>query len=510
MKWIFIALFAIPQALVAQKHDFTWSCGHQSFTPNLKFGGTNISFKEDIVTQQRVDRDMNLATGFNVTMSDSNGNLLFYSNGCYISNYDNELIENGDSINYGYVYGVKCGEKSWGYTSGFQSSLALPAPDTTGVYFMFHKRIIYLPVAPYVLADRLLYSVVDMNQNGGKGKVIAKNVVAVADSAMGYGSMTAVRHANGRDWWVISPGFINNNYYLLLVTKNGVTEVKEQQIGEPTPESVEGGEQSFFTPDGKTYIRFNVKNKLRIFDFDRATGQMSNYRKVNVDFGNLQIVDGGCQVSPSGRYLYISARKRVFQMDMQAPDIAASQQFIAEWDGYADPIACDFGRIYPGPDCKLYIATGNDAAVLHVIHHPEEAGQACNLEQHGLHTPTYHGASFPNFPNYRLRAAGEPFSPCKGYTVGQEEVVFSPLPTVSVFPNPASEHVKIVPSRPLPARSRWVLRDAYGREVRSERVDGTSNCTELDVQGLAGGVYFWSAVAGDGRLVASGKLVVQR
>ena len=510
MKYFLVFFLFLPNFLFAQKHDYVWVCGHQSFSSNLKFGGTNISFQEDTIHQYRMDRPMNLATGFNVSMSDSNGNLLFYSNGCYISNFEDEMIENGDSINAGYVYGVKCGEKSWGYTSGFQSGIALPVPDTQGVYIVFHKRIIYLSVAPYVLTDQLLYSVVDMNQNGGKGKVTAKNVVAVADSAMGYGNMTAVRHANGRDWWVITSGFKNNNYYLLRVTKKGVAEVTQQQIGEPTPESAEGGEQSFFTPNGSTYIRFNVKNKLRIFDFDRATGILSHYRKINVDFGDLQIVDGGCGISPSGRFLYISARKRVFQMDMQAADISASQQFIAEWDGYGDPIACDFGRIYSGPDCKLYISTGNDSRVLHVVHHPDEPDLACDLEQHGLHTLTYLGGTFPNFPNYRLHALGEPFSPCKGYTVGQEEPVLSPLPVVSVFPNPASEYVKIIPNRPLPARSRWVLRDAYGREVRSEGVGDFASCVEADVRSLVGGVYFWSIVSGDRQGVAGGKLVVRR
>ena len=511
MKYLFAFLIFFPNSLAAQKNDYTWICGHDSFSSDFRYGGTNIIFNYDSVKTYKVDRPMNTQTGFNVSMSGADGDLLFYSNGCYIANFENDTIENGNGINPGYVHDLKCpGAGSNGYTSGFQSGIALPLPDTSGVYLMFHKRIIYLSIAPYVLTDQLLYTAVDMTQNGGKGKVTAKNVVAVADSAMGYGNMTAVRHANGKDWWVITSGFKNNNYYLLRVTKNGVAEVKQQQIGEPTPESAEGGEQSFFTPDGSTYIRFNVKNKLRIFDFDRATGILSHYRKINVDFGDLQIVDGGCGISPSGRFLYISARKRVFQMDMQAADISASQQFIAEWDGYADPIACDFGRIYSGPDCKLYISTGNDAAVLHVIHHPEEPGLACNLEQHGLHTPTYHGGSFPNFPNYRLRALGEPFSPCKGYTVGAEEVALSPLPVVSVFPNPASEYVKIIPNRPLPARARWVLRDAYGREVRSEGVGDFENCVEADVRGLAGGVYFWSLVSGERQVVAGGKLVVRR
>jgi hypothetical protein len=510
MKRLFAFLIFLPNFLLAQKHDYIWTSGYDSYSNDLRFGGMNISFVSEAVKTDRIERPMNIQTGFNVAMSDTNGHLQFYSNGCYIANLENDTIENGTGINPGYVHDLKCpGSGSNGYTSGFQSGLALPTPDTVGVYFMFHKRIIYLSVAPYVLTDQLLYSTVDMNQNSGKGKVTAKNVVAVADSAMGYGGLTAVRHANGRDWWVISPGFVNNNYYLLLVTKNGVAAVKEQQIGDPTPESVEGGGQSFFTPDGKTYIRSNSLNKIRMFDFDRATGTLSNYRRVNVNFGSYNPIGVAAGVSPSGRFLYVTVRKYLYQLDLQASDIEASQVLLDEWDGYGDPIACDFWSVHSGPDCKLYISTGNGSRIMHVVHHPDDLGLDCDFEQRGLHTSTYYGAPFPNFPNYRLKAVGEPFSPCKGYTVGQDEVVFSPLPAVSVFPNPASEYVKVVPNRPLPVRSHWVLYDAYGREVRSERVDGASNCTESDVQGLAGGVYFWSLVSGEGRAVASGKLIVR-
>jgi hypothetical protein len=40
--------------------------------------------------------------------------------------------------------------------------------------------------------------------------------------------------------------------------------------------------------------------------------------------------------------------------------------------------------------------------VLHVIHSPDEPGEACQYQQHGITLPTYNSKSIPNHPNYRL------------------------------------------------------------------------------------------------------------
>jgi hypothetical protein len=44
----------------------------------------------------------------------------------------------------------------------------------------------------------------------------------------------------------------------------------------------------------------------------------------------------------------------------------------------------------------------NGVRYLHVINNPDLPCPACNIEQHGVHLPTYNAASLPNFPNYRL------------------------------------------------------------------------------------------------------------
>ncbi|MBL0074056.1 MAG: hypothetical protein IPP34_20565 [Bacteroidetes bacterium] len=45
-------------------------------------------------------------------------------------------------------------------------------------------------------------SIVDLDLNGGLGSVILKNYPIISDT-LNCGKITATRHANGRDWWVV-------------------------------------------------------------------------------------------------------------------------------------------------------------------------------------------------------------------------------------------------------------------------------------------------------------------
>jgi len=269
-----------------------------------------------------------------------------------------------------------------------------------------------------------------------------------------------------------------------------------------------GGGQVMFSPDGSRYIRFNPHNKIRMFDFDRTTGLLSNYENIDVDFGNESPFDGGLLISPSGQYLYVSVKRYLYQMDLFSDDVESSQTLVGEYDGYADPLAANFGRGIMGPDCKLYIFPGNDNRVLHVIHNPNAPGLNCNFEQHALNTLTHHGSTFPNF---RLGALGEPISPCAGYTVNSTEApVFNAvLPLLSVFPNPASEYVRVLPNRPLPDGAVLSLYDGLGRRVRTVLPGGANEAVEVSMSGLPSGRYVWELRAGDGRRLGSGKVVLR-
>ncbi len=454
---------------------------------------------------------MNFGAGVHSSVCTNEGSLLIYSNGCFICNGHNEIIENGESINEGVVFDIQCDTNSFGYTSGFQSMMTLALPGSDSLYYIFHKRIYYFFNPFDVKSLDLLYTVIDMSANGGKGKVIAKNQIAYQDT-FSFGEMTAVRHANGTDWWLVSPGDRNNKYFVFRFDASGIELEHTFALGDSTPPAGEGGGQALFSPDGGKYIRFNPKNKVRMFDFDRTTGVLSNFQHINVDFGAYHPFDGGFAISPSGQFIYISVKRYLYQLDLWAEDIEASQQLVGEYDGYADPLAANFGKCLAGPDCKIYVFSGNGTKVVHVIHNPNNSGIACNFEQHAVHSPTYIGASFPNFPDFRLGALGEPVSPCAGYVVssGEAPAYNGALPLLSVFPNPAAQYLRLLPNRPEAAGGHWALYDALGRRVRTAQCGEVSTAAEVPVYDLPAGVYFWELRAADGRRLGSGKVAVGR
>ena len=443
----------------------------------------------------------------NASLCDSLGNLLAYTNGCDIAGADDEIIEGGDTINAGYVNYLQCRQYGYGYSSGIQSALMLPIPDTTGIIFTFHEHLIYTYNPFNVITDKLLYSVVDMQQNNGQGKVTAKDVPLVTGS-LSYGGLTAVKHANGRDWWVVVPDFSGNVFHIFKLTRQGITETLIQTIGIVPNAMGEGYGQVVFSPDGSRLYRTNPYNPVMVYDFDRTTGIFTGFSTIAYNYGSSVKGETGCALSPNGRFLYLSVREHVYQLDLQSPNISASQTLVATWDGYAAPLPTLFWQCQLGPDCKIYIKT-TDMPCYHVIHHPDEPGLACNVEQRGLALPTPSGSSMPSFPNFRLGTLEQPGLPCSPVSATGSPV-FSPLPLLSVFPNPASEYLKIIPNGPLPAGAIWVLSDALGRVVRSERLYDGESCTEIQISVLAVGVYYYRLFGAGGVVAQVGKVLITR
>ncbi|MCC7244857.1 MAG: T9SS type A sorting domain-containing protein [Saprospiraceae bacterium] len=502
MKYIIALLICCTTLLHAQKHDYIWLTGDGSGEQS-DFLGMKMDFNTNPMQVISDIRDMQFRT-VNASMSDTSGHLLFYSNGCRVMSYTGQLMENGEGLNPGYVYNVKCTQGMKTYTSGDQSILSLLQPESSSQYYIFHKRvgINFSPLDVYT--DMLFYSVVDMTANFGRGKVIAKNIPLIADS-LSFGEMTAVKHANGKDWWILTPKDHSNTWYKLLFTKDGIVDTLEQTIGTPPRVQASGGIQVCFSPDGSKLFRTNPQQAVKMYDFDRATGSFTGFDTISVDYHNYpQAVTSYCAVSPNGRYLYVTTILYVFQFDLWADDISASQQIVAEWDGFVEPVGITFGKMQLAPDCKIYILSV-DSKYYHVIHHPDEAGLDCDVEQRGVVFPATSGSSMPSFPNYRLGPLDNPGLPCSPVVA-----VSGPSPTllaqVSVFPNPATDEIKVVLNQPLSAVAGWRLTDATGRSVREYSIEPGTDKIRVPVSDLPVGVYYWHLTV-SGQVAGSGKVV---
>jgi len=379
----------------AQKEDLTWVFGYR-YTTQPVANGIYFHFNDSLTIEYK-SKPMSL-TESNASICDSSGNLLLLSNGCYIETGDGIMVENSDSLNPGWVYDNKCnGPYNFSYDLP-QNMVMLPAPGLPSIYYLFHLPLKFNINPLYALFDKLLYTKIDLSQNNGNGKVLFKNQALVTDT-FHYDGLAAIRHGNGRDWWVVGSKLFSNKYYFLLLSPNGIT-VQSQNIGEPTWS--ESGGEIVFSPDGTRMARFNAKDDLRIFDFDRCTGELSNPVYIPIQDDSDNQIFSGLAWSADGHFLYAAEVKRLLQFDMWATDIAASKTIVAERElSPACPLGDGISYLELGPDGRIYGRHLNGQDCMHRMNHPERQGLACEMKQN-YYTFDFSYKGLPHFPNFRL------------------------------------------------------------------------------------------------------------
>ncbi len=374
-----------------------WLMGYDN-SPGVNGGGTLIDFNTypPTITYELRAEDFYVA---NTSLCDQNGYLLFYSNGCAIFNRERDFMDMGDTISPGYLTAAWCDDEYAG-TPFAEGVVALNFPGITYEYFLLNDscKSMFLDSVAYDRSLALLLNRIRIDDEFPLGKVVEKGTALLRDTLVG-GYMQAIRHANGRDWWVIVPEYFSNCYHILLLTPLGLQEHKKQCIGH-TYGPIDGSCQATSSPDGTKYARFSGLYGLQLLDFDRCTGELSS--PFWMDFSAPDFFRAGVAFSPDSRYLYASAHVKIFQLDLQAPDIAASKTLVAEWDGGLPNYPTRFYLEQLGPDGKIYVGSAGTHLTLHVIHFPNRPGLACAFEQRGLALASPNSWGMPAYPNYRL------------------------------------------------------------------------------------------------------------
>ena len=394
---VFFQLF-----VAAQKHDNVWLPGRgklitYQFSNGItyQFGGVIMDFKQ--YPPKPALENFPLIMYPSAIISDKNGNLVAYTNGCHIVNKNHEIMDNGDTINPGLYQGqTQC----LLYYPTYQGTIFIPDPGNGNRYYLFHMALDYGISNSYFAGQRYYYSLIDASENGGLGKVVDKNQLILEDSAVG-GYISAVKHANGRDWWVVSPHRVANKYFVFLVTPEGVKSPLEQVIGDSLPGPCCG--MTLFSPNGEKYFRSTTPSGLQILDFDRCTGVFSNPIFIPTDSIGYS-GPAGLAASNDNHFLYVSTNKFLFQYDLFATDIPSSKVFLAQNDStYYNPEKGTFHHARLAPDGKIYLVSLNYVPEMAVVQFPERQGLASKVEQHGYKLPALYGNDFIfNFPHYRL------------------------------------------------------------------------------------------------------------
>lgn len=406
MKKIFFQclILCLPYYLDAQKEDYQWLLGGGGGIGDT-FRSTILDFKNDTVAINLLDID-NKFRFVVAEQCDSNGNLLLYSNGSDIFNNKHEVIENGDSLSDG-CCGVNIP----------QGILLLPWPGHPQQYFFFDGKLkivyvfntlggIELGYASYL---PFRYSIIDMAANSGDGKVIARQIQAVPDTMFNSG-FTACRHANGRDWWVITTDAVKERYFKFILDPTGFWLHDIQDIDRPSPAC---WQHTCFSPDGRWYavktsyeqvVSNSSFSAFNLYPFDRCTGTLGTQIRKQYDPPGKQ---GNTFFSPDGRFVYAVNRETIYQYDLTASDILASETIVAEYDGFVDEVGFNtvFFQGKTAPDGKVYICTsGGNSRWMHVMEYPNRKGIDCKVVQHAIQLPNHNGFLVPNIPNHRLGA----------------------------------------------------------------------------------------------------------
>jgi len=310
------------------------------------------------------------------SIADNSGSLLFYTEGTTVWDKTHTIMPSGTGLK--------------GHWSSTQSAVIVPKPGSSTIYYVFTVDAqagdgsfggnTYGGVA---------YSEIDMTLNSGNGDITANKNISLITPTLE--KLTAVKHCNNTDIWVLCQKFNSADIYAYKITSTGVNLV-------PIISSV-GTVISDFNGDGyntetigymkvdpngkKIAMAHRDLGKVDLYDFDNSTGVVSNKQTLTLP-GYVY----GLEFSPDGSRLYTSYYyydyynnywvSYVLQYNMNAGSLAAiqaSQTSVGYFDGsltFAGPI----GALQLASDGKIYVAKLNYSN-LDAISSPNTLGAGC-------------------------------------------------------------------------------------------------------------------------------------
>ncbi len=273
------------------------------------------------------------------SVSDTSGNLLFYTDGMRVWDKNHRLMPNSVP-------------QLPGDTISSQSSLIVRYPGSYSLYYIFTTGAIENNTG------NLHYSIVDMRLNNGAGDIVPaqKNILLANGTCE---KITAIKHANANDAWLITHLFNSNQFYVYNINCRGINSTPKIFPAGSIVDGRVGNAIGYLrgSPDGTKLAIANFLSDAELFDFDNITGAITYRATIGTNPGKV-CHTYGIEFSPDSKLLYISSSYNcgefgdydIDQYLADAPDINASKVNVLKNRGNSA------GALQAGPDNKIYIA----------------------------------------------------------------------------------------------------------------------------------------------------------
>jgi hypothetical protein len=436
-----------------------------------------LSFMSDI---PELINTFKFPTGDIVSVSDMSGVLRFVTNGKNTWVEDFELLD--DTINNGLYF-----ENGFDFHSALSSILIDNKVYSIYLYGdwtvdngSIRASLLDLNIGQFIYID----SVID--------------IYAISSFTPIY-NLRALRHGNGRDWWIVTfgteefheyPFEVGAEFAYKIITLNNGLFTSHSQIGSETYYSGDHNEITGtfeFDNNGNFFFKAAGKNGY-LYQFDRCSGAILLVDSLT---GVDSIEISSIAFSPDDSKLYLTTTtsyvglglpyspSSIYQYCLDCGvDIASTKDTIYQFpnDKY------QFSGMKLGPDGKIYLTAarldlGEDDPLpdyqthFWVINHPDSLGAACDLDTASISSGGRNlASSFPNIPNYQLEAWRG--SPCD--TLDTANAVIEPLPPAfQVYPNPVSKQLYI--NNPFNTNYQTVVYNLQGQVIFNSNLQPGSN-----------------------------------
>ncbi len=355
------------KAALAQKEGWNWYFGMNA---GITFsGGTPTALMNGA-----------LSTWEGVaSISDANGNLLFYTEGTKVYNALHNVMPNGSGL--------------FGDQSSTQSAVIVQKPGSQALYYIFT-----VDANENLPGKGFNYTVVDMGLNGGLGDVVQKNVFIRNTITE---KVTIARHANNRDFWVLIKDWQDDDIFAYKLSCNGLNMTPVKSLIAPFNISNLAGYMKVSRQNNKIAMAMPAEKSFVVLDFNNSTGIASNKKFITGDASMYGAY--GVEFSPDGNFLYgaiVEPTPKLFQFDLNAGSGAAiynSRVMIATHPPISVFFNYYYGALQLGPDGKIYSVNHGDT-VLGVINNPNIAGAGCNYQNGAVNLNGRKGViGLPNF-----------------------------------------------------------------------------------------------------------------